>query len=117
MLKLSGEEAAVRETIQKYIDGANGDLKVLREAYHEKALINGKPIEVLFRSVERHGETDATARIDYLDINGRAAVAKVVVEDWYGYDYVEYLQLIREDGKWSIISKAFDTYIDTYIAD
>ena len=67
----------VKETIQKYIDGANGDLKVLKEAYNEKALINGAPIEALFRSVEHYGETHATARIDYLDISGIAGVAKV----------------------------------------
>lgn len=86
----------VKETIQKYIDGANGDLKVLKEAYNEKALINGAPIEALFRSVEHYGETHATARIDYLDISGIAGVAKVIVEDWHGQDYVEYLQLLKE---------------------
>lgn len=115
MLHESKQEAEVRETIRKYIDGANGDLKVLKEAYHEKALINGNPIEGLFRSVEYYGETHATARIDYLDISGAAAMAKVIVEDWHGQDYVEYLQLIREKGKWSIISKAFDSYVDTYV--
>lgn len=105
----------VKETIQKYIDGANGDLKVLKEAYNEKALINGAPIEALFRSVEHYGETHATARIDYLDISGIAGVAKVIVEDWHGRDYVEYLQLLKENGRWTIISKAFDSYVDAFV--
>ena len=64
MLQNTKEMTEARETIQKYIDGANGDLKVLREAYNERALINGRPIEGLFRSVEHYGETHATARID-----------------------------------------------------
>ena len=43
ILQSSREMKEARETIQKYIDGANGDLKVLKEAYNEKALINGNP--------------------------------------------------------------------------
>ncbi len=78
-------------------------------------LINGAPIEALFRSVEHYGETHATARIDYLDISGIAGVAKVIVEDWHGQDYVEYLQLLKENGRWTIISKAFDSYVDTFV--
>ncbi len=115
MLQSSKEIAEVKETIQKYIDGANGDLKVLKEAYNEKALINGHPIEALFRSVQYNGKTNATARLDYLDVSGHAGVAKVIVEDWHGNDYVEYLQLLKENGKWTIISKAFDEYLDTFI--
>lgn len=117
ILQSSREMKEARETIQKYIDGANGDLKVLKEAYNEKALINGNPIEALFRSVEYYGQTQATARIDYIDISGHAGMAKVIVEDWHGEDYVEYLQLLKENGRWTIISKAFDTYADTYIAE
>lgn len=117
MLHKSKDMAEVRETIQKYIDGANGDLKVLKEAYHKKALINGNPIEALFRSVERYGETHATARIDYIDVSGHAGMAKVIVENWHGQDYVEYLQLLKENGTWTIISKAFDDYLDNYITE
>ncbi len=117
MLQNTKEMTEARETIQKYIDGANGDLKVLREAYNERALINGRPIEGLFRSVEHYGETHATARIDCIDISGHAGMAKVIVEDWHGQDYAEYLQLLKENGRWTIISKAFDGYADTWIAD
>lgn len=114
-LQTSREMALARETIQKYIDGANGNLKVLKEAYSEKALINGEPIEALFRSVEYYGETHATARIDYIDISGHAGMAKVIVENWHGQDYVEYLQLLKENGRWTIISKAFDAYGDNWV--
>ncbi len=117
MLQNTKEMTEARETIQKYIDGANGDLKVLREAYNERALINGRPIEGLFRSVEHYGETHATARIDCIDISGHAGMAKVIVEDWHGQDYAEYLQLLKENGRWTIISKAFDGYADNWIAD
>lgn len=115
--RTGAEVAQVRETIQKYIDGANGDLKVLHEAYDERALINGSPIQALFDSVERNGHTDATARIDYLDVSGRAGMAKVIVEGWHGWDYVEYLQLLKTEEGWKIISKAFDQYVDTWVLD
>ena len=117
MLQNTKEMTEARETIQKYIDGANGYLKVLKEAYSEKALINGRPIEGLFRSVGYYGGTHATARIDYIDISGHAGMAKVIVENWHGQDYVEFLQLLKENGRWTIISKAFDGYADTWIAD
>ena len=107
MLQNTKEMTEARETIHKYIDGANGDLKVLREAYNERALINGRPIEGLFRSVEHYGETHATARIDCIDISGHAGMAKVIVEDWHGQDYVEYLQLLKERRSlWSIMFTA-----------
>lgn len=92
-------------------------MELLKQVFLPTAIINGSPIEALYRSVERYGQTHATARIDYLDVSGHAGMAKVIVEDWHGQDYVEYLQLLKEDGRWTIISKAFDTYVDTYITE
>lgn len=110
MLKSTQEQEAVLAVIQKYVDGANGDMEVLRQAYHESAIINANPIENLFLSVERNGKTNAQARLDYLDINGHAASAKVIIEDWHGYNYVEYLHLFKSETGWQIVSKVFDVY-------
>lgn len=111
MLRMTKEYQLVRATIQDYIDGANGDMERLKRAYHKDAIINGMPIQALFDSVERNGKTQAEGRLDYLDIRGRAASAKVVIEDWHGNDYVEYLHLLKfPDTGWQIISKVFDGY-------
>lgn len=110
MLNSTQEYNALMETIRKYVDGANGDLDTLREAYHQDAIINARPIVNLFNSVERNGKTNASSRLDYLDFNGHAASAKVIIEDWHGYAYVEYLHLLKTDGTWKIVSKVFDAY-------
>lgn len=108
--RATAEHNAILDTIQDYIDGANGNMEVLRRAYHPNSLINGQPIQALFDSVARAGETSASARIDNIDRTGAAASAKVIVEDWHGNNYVEYLHLIKQNGSWQIISKAFDHY-------
>ncbi|WP_297863262.1 nuclear transport factor 2 family protein [uncultured Acidaminococcus sp.] len=111
MLEMTKEYNAVRRTIDDYIEGANGDMVRLKRAYHKNALINGMPIQALFDSVERNGRTNATGRLDYLDISGQAASAKVIIENWHGNQYVEYLQLLKfPQTGWQIISKAFDGY-------
>lgn len=111
MLRMTKEYNAVRQTIDDYIQGTNGDMTRLKRAYHKNALINGMPIQALFDSVERNGKTQATGRLDYLDISGQAASAKVIIENWHGNQYVEYLQLLKFPGTgWQIISKAFDGY-------
>ncbi|MDU8924945.1 nuclear transport factor 2 family protein [Pasteurellaceae bacterium LIM206] len=112
MLQSTRTHHDVMATIQKYVDGANGDLDVLKQAYHKAATINTHPIENLFNSVARNGKTNATARLDYLDIHGKAASAKVVIEEWHGYRYVEYLHLLHTADGWQIVSKVFDEYQD-----
>lgn len=102
MLRMTKEYNAVRQTIDDYIEGANGDMTRIKRAYHKNALINGMPIQALFDSVERNGKTQATGRLDYLDISGQAASAKVIIENWHGNQYVEYLQLLKfpvRDGR------------------
>lgn len=106
----TAEHEAILATIQDYIDGANGDLSLLDKAYHPASLINGRPIKALYDSVTRAGDTEATARIDSIDRTGRAASAKVIVEGWHGYNYAEYLHLVRHQGTWQIVSKVFDEY-------
>lgn len=93
--------------LQKYLDGTNGDVELLKEAFHERAIINGRPIQALYDVVERKGRTNSTSRIDYLDIVGIAASARTVIEDWHGYSFVEYQHLLKGRDGWKITSKTY----------
>lgn len=105
----------IEKVVQDYVEGGNGNVDLLKKVFLPTAIINGMPIQELYDIVEKRGHTDSTGRLVSLDIANGVASAKVIIEDWHGQDYVEYLQLIKENGQWSIISKAFDAYVDTYI--
>lgn len=101
------EYNAVIEVLQKYLDGTNGDVELLKQAFHADAIINGRPIQALYDAVTRKGQTNSTSRIDYLDIVGNVASARTVIEDWHGYDFVEYQHLIKDRTGWKITSKTY----------
>lgn len=112
MLRVTQEYEAIKNTIQNYIDGANGDMELLKIAYHEDATINSQPIQNLFASVLHNGKTNAVGRIDSIDITGNVASAKVIIENWHGNNYVEYLHFLKYRNTWKIVSKVFDVYKD-----
>ena len=101
---------AVLETLQKYLDGTNGDVDLLKQAFHENAIINGRPIQALYDAVTRKGKTSSTSRVDYLDILGNAASARTVIEDWHGYNFVEYQHLVKDADGWKITSKTYASF-------
>ena len=59
---------AIEKVIQDYVKGVNGDVALLKQVFLPTAIINGSPIEELYKIVERRGETHSTGRIDMLDI-------------------------------------------------
>lgn len=103
----TAEYDAVVEVLQKYLDGTNGDVELLKEAFHENAIINGRPIQALYDDVASRGVTHSTSRIDYLDIVHRAASARTVIENWHGHNFVEYQHLHKGRDGWKITSKTF----------
>ncbi|MCI6084704.1 MAG: nuclear transport factor 2 family protein [Selenomonas sp.] len=107
---------AIEKVIEDYVTGTNGDVDLLKEkVFLPTALINGSPIAELYEIVKERGETHSTGCIDWADIQNGVASLRVLIEDWHGQDYVEYLQLLKENGRWTIISKAFDSYVDTFV--
>ncbi len=96
--------------LQKYLDGTNGDVELLKEAFHEFAIINGRPIQQLYDIVERKGKTNSTSRIDYLDIMGDVASAKTTIENWHGYNFIEYQHLMKRSGGWKIVAKTYTAF-------
>lgn len=108
----------VRAVVQLYIDGANGDVAKLRQAFHANAQMMGHigpmdtyvPIEEFFKMVEAHpgmAGPEYRATIRSIDLSGDAGVAVLVEHDYLGCDFVDYFSVARIDGVWKITNKTY----------
>jgi hypothetical protein len=108
----------VRRLIQLYIDGANGDVTKLKEAFHPDARMMGHigametyvPIDQFFAMVEAQpgmAGPDYEARVRSIDLSGDAGVAVLVETDYLGCDFVDYFSVARIDGRWQITNKTY----------
>jgi hypothetical protein len=109
---------AVRELIQLYIDGANGDVAKLKEAFHPDARMMGHigpmdtyiPITDFFKMVERQpglAGPNYKACVRNIDLAGDAGVAVLVETDYLGCDFVDYFSVARIGGRWQITNKTY----------
>ena len=109
---------AVRAVIQLYIDGSNGDVAKLKQAFHPDARMMGRvgatetciPITGFFTMVERRpglAGPNYKADIRTIDITGDAGVAVLVETDYMGCDFVDYFSVARLDGRWQITNKTY----------
>jgi hypothetical protein len=118
------EEQAVRRVIQQYIDGTyQGDVKSLRDCFHPKAVMNGYLQEQLLIGgpepfFENMGNVPSMAKagapykgeITFLDVVGNVASVTVKETGFGGdMDFTDYFHLLKEQGKWKIVSKTFTT--------
>lgn len=109
------DEAAVRGVIEKYFAGmVTGSPETLAEAFDPEAFLigrgRGEPVRISFERWapgmdEPFENPEAYVnRIASIDVNGDAAVAKTVLE-WPDVRYVDYLSLLKIDGRWRIVNK------------
>ena len=111
------EYKAVMKTLETYcVEGCAANVPGVKRAFHEKAVMNGSgkdgyvfgPIQNLY---DLYGEVgpapDATWHIDVLDIAGTTAVGRIVIRNWHGKDFVDFHELIKENGEWKIIAKTY----------
>ncbi|WP_296595802.1 nuclear transport factor 2 family protein [Phenylobacterium sp.] len=110
--------AEVRELIQLYVEGANGDVAKLKEAFHPEARMMGHigpvetyiPITDFFRMIERQpgmAGPNYQADVRTIDIVGDAGVAVLVETDYMGCDFVDYFSVARIGGRWQITNKTY----------
>jgi len=110
--------ADVRAVIQLYIDGSNGDVAKLKQAFHPDARMMGHigamdtyiPITEFFKMVaERPGMAGPNyqAFVRSIDLAGDAGVAVLVETDYMGCDFVDYFSVARIDGRWMITNKTY----------
>ncbi|MBT4099839.1 MAG: hypothetical protein HOC05_24900 [Gemmatimonadetes bacterium] len=109
----------VRELIQLYIEGSNGDVGKLEAAFHAEARMFGRLGDNPTSSgpigdfIEWIGQTPGNAGPNYradireIDISGDAGVAILVETDYLGHDFVDYFSVARIDGEWKITNKTY----------
>jgi hypothetical protein len=110
---------AVARVVQLYIDGAAGDVAMLREAFHPDARMFGHigalehnvPIGAFIDMVANAPQSPCgpryRARIVSIDVVGDAGVAVLAEEDYLGCDFVDYFSVARIDGRWQIVNKTY----------
>ena len=112
---------AVLETVGKYTEACKaGRSDIMKPAFTDNALmygyLNGEyyhgSIEALYGAVDAFGPAPETlARVDVLNIEGTAAVARVTLENWHGLSFTDFHSLIKENGQWKILAKVFHQYL------
>jgi hypothetical protein len=118
------ELASIRKVVDLYIDGVqNGNLDVLRQAFHPQSSMFGykgkdlfiTPIQGLYDYI---GGNTAPAKagavgkaytcsITAISVVGNAASVEMAMDGYHEHDFTDYFQLLKVDGRWWIVSKLF----------
>ena len=118
------EYEAVEKAAMNFVKSvANGDSRYARELFTEDAVLfgflNGKmergSIEQFYRNVDAVGAGSSfKARIDVMDVEETLAVVRVFEESWGGsIDFTDYLLLMKIDGEWRCVAKAYNQNSNT----
>ena len=112
------EKAAVRVPLENYIKGhATGDGEYMKKAFHtEGNLIFIREGKYATRSFADYiagfsgkpaaDEAQRKRSIEAVDVNGNAAVAKIIL-DYPTTRFVDYMTLLKINGEWKIVNKSF----------
>jgi Putative lumazine-binding len=112
-----------QEVLQAYMDGSRDlDRAKLTRCFHPKSILTGYlkgqaivgTPELFLNDIDRMvaagvRNTGYQAKIDSLTVTGSVASATVVMSGLAGLDFEDYMHLVEENGRWSIISKLFTT--------
>ena len=112
------EKAAVRVPLENYIKGhETGDGEYMKKAFHtEGNLIFIRDGKYTTRSFAEYiagmsgkpaaDESKRKRAIEAIDVAGNAAVARIVL-DYPTTKFVDYMTLLKINGEWKIVNKAF----------
>lgn len=111
------EFKAVEAVLRVYcVEGCAANVEGVKKAFHEKAVMNGHgkdgyvfgPIQNLYELYKEVGPaTETECHIDVLDVAGNTAVGRIIIKNWHGKDFVDFHELVKENGKWKIIAKTY----------
>jgi Putative lumazine-binding len=112
---------AIVEVLNKYNEGgAKADSAIMKPAFNDKATIfgvedgklSGGEIQNLFNAIDTafRPSPEAKAAIARIDIVGSAASARVDTDNISGFRFTDFFNLLKIDGKWTIISKIYHTH-------
>ena len=114
------DEAGVRAALQHYLNGhATGSPDEMRQAFHPDARMtfvrDGKvvitPISeyiARFTGQVAPDEPQRKRRITHVEIAGNAATGRIEL-DYPSAFIVDYMTLLKDEGRWVIIAKSFHT--------
>jgi hypothetical protein len=115
---VSAEEPAVRKALGYYLEGhATGKGSAHAQAFHPDAKLffnrDGKFTQVTSADYIARAtgapapdEAQRKRRIDFIDVTGDAAVARITLE-YPGVTMTDYMSLLKVDGEWRIVNKIF----------
>ena len=118
------EYKAVEAAAMKFIKSvAEGDSRYAKELFVDEAVLfgflDGKlehgSIEQFYHNVDTVGAGENfDARIDIVALEETVAVVRVLEEKWGGrIDFTDYLLLLKIDGEWKCVAKAYNQNSDT----
>lgn len=118
------EYEAVEKSAMKFVKSvAEGNSAYARELFTGEAVLfgylDGKlehgSIEQFYHNVDTVGAgSDFKARIDIVSIEETVAVVRVLEEKWGGgIDFTDYLLLLKIDGEWKCVAKAYNQNSNT----
>ncbi|HAS38744.1 MAG TPA: hypothetical protein DCS04_09195 [Ruminococcaceae bacterium] len=118
------EYKAVEAAAMKFVKSvAEGDSRYAKELFIDEAVLfgylDGKlehgSIQQFYHNVDNVGAGENfKARIDVIDVEETLAVVRVLEEKWGGrIDFTDYLLLMKIDGEWKCVAKAYNQNSDT----
>lgn len=114
---------AISEMLNKYIDGCKqAKSSIMKSAFNPQATmysvgpdgkLTGGAIPILFEGVDKdfRPSPEAQAAITRIEIVGTAASARIDANDMSGISFTDFFHLLKVDGKWTVISKIFQTHV------
>lgn len=118
------EYKAVEEAAMKFVKSvAEGKSSYARELFIDEAVLfgylDGKlehgNIQQFYDNVDTVGaDKGFKARVDVIDVEETLAVVRVLEENWGGrIDFTDYLLLMKMDGQWRCVAKAYNQNSNT----
>ena len=118
------EYKAVEAAAMKFVKSvAEGNSRYAKELFVDEAVLfgflDGKlehgSIEQFYHNVDTVGAGENfDARIDIVALEETVAVVRVLEEKWGGrIDFTDYLLLLKMDGEWKCVAKAYNQNSDT----
>ncbi len=112
------ENKAVYQVAENYLEaGRTGDVELMKTVFHDDATIYGHfegevlggPISLLYGWMEQFGAAkEIDGHILSVDVEGTIASVKVQADNWSGYNFTDFLNLLKTDKGWVIINKMFN---------
>ncbi|MEN5264630.1 nuclear transport factor 2 family protein [Stenotrophomonas sp. TWI587] len=113
---------AIVDVLNQYNEGGKqAKSSIMKPAFSEHATIFGVdadnalvggPIQGLFDTIDTafRPSPEARAAIARIDIVGTAANARVDTDDISGFRFTDFFNLLKVDGRWTVVSKIYHTH-------